>query len=135
MTETPFTNDVEFLVLEKIQEHAAENGIIVVKESNYALLFTSANNLCEIESVKFVPFAKIEEFNTEMRHRKEGKYIVDTVCQLILDHYGERAKPVVYLKRDDTHWVGMVGDDKQRLHTIDFLTRCLDASYGDEQSR
>ena len=134
MTETPFTNDVEFLVLEKIQEHAAENGIVVVKESNYALLFTSANNLCEIESVKFVPFAKIEEFNTEMRHRKEGKYIVDTVCQLILDHYGESAKPVVYLKRDDTHWVGMVGDDRQRLHTIDYLTRCLDASYGDEQS-
>ena len=133
MSKSPFTYDVEFLVLEKIQEHAAENGIIVVKESNYALLFTSANNLCEIESVKFVPYAKIERFNTEMRKRNEGKYIVDTVCQLILDHYGEEAKPVVYLKRDGTHWVGMVGDDKRRMHTIDYLTRCLEAHYGDSQ--
>ena len=113
MSKGPFTYDVEFLVLEKIQEHAAENGIIVVKESNYALLFTSANNLCEIEN--------------------EGKYIVDTVCELILDHYGEEAKPVVYLKRDGTHWVGMVGDDKRRMHTIDYLTRCLEAPYGDSK--
>ncbi len=40
MTETPFTNDVELLVLEKIQEHKAENGIIVVEESQITLSFS-----------------------------------------------------------------------------------------------
>ena len=134
MSTGPFTNEVELLVLEKIQEHKAENGAVVVTESNYAVLFTSAHNLIEIESVKFIPYAKIESFNSQVRHRPDGKDIVDKVCQLLLQHYGEEAKPVVYLRRDGTNWIGMVGDDKQRLHVINFLTRCLEAPYGDPQS-
>jgi hypothetical protein len=134
MTETPFTNDVELLVLERIEEHACENGIIVVEESNYSVLLTSPSNLLEIDSIRFVPYTKVESFHTSVRKRPDGKYIVDKICQLLLDHYGERAKPVVFLRRDGTHWVGMVGENKRRLHAIDYLNRCLEAPYGDPQS-
>ena len=134
MTETPFTNDVELLVLEKVEEHSAENGIIVVEESHYTVLLSSPSNLLEVDSVRFVPYTEVESFNTSVRKRPDGKNIVDQVCTLLLDHYGEKAKPVVFLRRDGTSWVGMIGDDKRRLHAIDYLNRCLEAPYGDEQS-
>ena len=135
MTESPFTNDVELLILKKIEEHSCENGIIVVEESHYTVLLTSPSNLLEVESVRFVPYTEIEGFNTSVRKRPDGKYIVDKVCGLIVDHYGEVAKPVVFMRRDGTTWVGMCGDekDKRRLHAIDYLNRCLEASYGDSQ--
>jgi hypothetical protein len=105
-----------------------------VKEALYGVMHSDSINLCEIESIRFIPYAKIVDFNTEVRKRSDGKYIVESVCNLLLDHYGEEQKPVIVLRRDYTHWVGMVGENKQRVHTIDYLNRCLEASYGDPQS-
>ena len=133
MTDTPFTNDVELLVLEKIEEHRAENGIIVVEESNYSVLFATPDTLCEIRDIRFIPYPQIEKFNSTMRKRIDGTYIVGKICQLLLEHYGKDQKPVVYLRRDGTNWVGMMGD-LHRLHAIDYLNRCLETPYGDPQS-
>ena len=129
MTETPFTNDVELLILEKIEEHRAENGIIVVEESNYSVLFATPDTLCEIRDIRFVPYPEIERFNSLMRKRIDGTYIVGKICQMLLNHYGEEQKPVVYLRRDGTNWVVMMGDTL-RLHHIDYLNRFLEVPYG-----
>jgi hypothetical protein len=134
MSPFPLPQDIELLVLQKIEEHAAENGLIVIKEAEYGIMHSVSTSLCEIESIRFIPYAKVSEFNTEVRRRIDGRYIVESVCDLLLEHYGKTDKPVLVLRRDGTNWIGMLGENKQKLHTIDYLNRCLQAPYGDPQS-
>ena len=134
MSEFPYPQH-EFLVLHKVVEHAAENGLIVVREANYGVMVSSGYNLCEIDSIDFIPYAEVGIFTRTIRSRPDGRYITERISELLIEHYGKDYKPVLLLKRDGTSWVGLVGDDKRRLHAVSFLNRCLEVPYGDAQSR
>ena len=50
---------------------------------------------------------------------------------MLLDHYGSSAKPVLLLRRNGDHWLGMLDycpESRERQHRITHLHRCLAAS-------
>ena len=84
-----------------------------------------------VESIRFVPFAKIEAFNSVLRRRPDGGDLAEQICTLLLDHYGSSAKPVLLLRRNGNHWLGMLDycpESRERQHRITHLHRCLAAS-------
>ena len=77
------------------------------------------------------PFAKIEAFNSVLRRRPDGGELAEQICSLLLDHYGSSAKPVLLLRRNGNHWLGMLDycpESRERSHRISHLHRCLAAS-------
>ena len=76
-------------------------------------------------------FAKIEAFNSVLRRRPDGGDLAEQICSLLLDHYGSSAKPVLLLRRNGNHWLGMLDycpESRERSHRISHLHRCLAAS-------
>ena len=122
--------------LQLLLEHTlAMNGLLVVTEARYGISLQSGA-LAEqqpdpVESIRFVPFAKIEAFNSVLRRRPDGAPLAEQICSLLLNHYGSTAKPVLLLRRNGHHWLGMLDycpESRERQHRITHLQRCLAAS-------
>ena len=63
--------------------------------------------------------------------RPDGGGLDEQICRLLLDHYGCSAKPVLLLRRNGNHWLGMLDycpESRERQHRISHLHRCLNAS-------
>ena len=122
--------------LQLLLEHTlAMNGLLVVTEARYGITLQSGafseQQPDPVESIRFVPFAKIEAFNSVLRRRPDGGDLAEQICSLLLDHYGSSAKPVLLLRRNGNHWLGMLDycpESRERQHRISHLHRCLNAS-------
>jgi hypothetical protein len=122
--------------LQLLLEHTlAMNGLLVVTEARYGVSLQSAASSGQqpdpVDSIRFVPFAKIEAFNSVLRRRPDGASLAEQICSLLLDHYGSTAKPVLLLRRNGHHWLGMIDyspESRERDHRIGHLMRCLAAS-------
>lgn len=118
-----------------LERTLAMNGLLVVTEARYGVALESAlmpeRQPDPVESIRFVPSAKIDAFNSVLRRRPDGAPLAERICSLLLDHFGSTAKPVLLLRRDGNHWLGMIDyspESREREHRISHLHRCFAAS-------
>lgn len=100
-----------------LDETRAMNGLVVMAPADDGLGL----------ALRFVPFAKIDAFNGELRRRPGGGRLADRICQLLLEHYGSTAKPVLLLDSIEAPWLGMVPfqpERRERHRHIAHLQRC-----------
>ena len=127
--------EIEPRIQQLLERTLAMNGLLVVTEARYGVSVESGGSPPRepdpVESIRFVPFAKIEAFNSVLRRRPDGGDLAEQICSLLLDHYGSSAKPVLLLRRNGNHWLGMLDycpESRERQHRISHLHRCLAAS-------
>ena len=91
--------EVEHRLQALLERTLAMNGLLVVTEARYGVAFESAlvpdRQPDPVESIRFVPSAKIDAFNSVLRRRPDGAPLAEQICRLLLDHFGSTAKPVL----------------------------------------
>ena len=94
--------EIEPRIQQLLERTLAMNGLLVITEARYGVSVESGapppSEPDPVESIRFVPFAKIEAFNSVLRRRPDGGDLAERICGLLLDHYGSSAKPVLLLR-------------------------------------
>ena len=97
--------EIEPRIQQLLERTLAMNGLLVVTEARYGVSVESGapppHEPDPVESIRFVPFAKIEAFNSVLRRRPDGGDLAEQICSLLLDYYGSSAKPVLLLRRNN----------------------------------
>jgi hypothetical protein len=121
---------VEHRLQRLLADTRAMNGLVVISEARYGLSLERSQEPDPVESIRFVPFAKIAGFNSVLRRRPGGGALAERICSLLLEHYGSTAKPVLLLRHLGDDWLGMVPfsrEASERDHRLEHLWRCWSA--------
>ena len=125
--------EIEPRIQQLLERTLAMNGLLVVTEARYGVSVESGapppNEPDPVESIRFVPFAKIEAFNSVLRRRPDGGDLAEQICSLLLDHYGSSAKPVLLLRRNGNHPRHRSFTHFQRMNIDAVLKSAMDRTF------